>query len=118
MDRIAAARARLDEAASVARKAKEAGPPCSECHFKTLLDMCGHPAYAEPSFDPVSHTYSERFVVPVRTARSEEGLCGSEAVLFEPHGTLVPLFRGFLTGAKVAWVGLLFGIIALVALWR
>jgi hypothetical protein len=80
------------------------------------MGTCGNPAYAVPKFSPVTGQYSERFDVSLHTARADDGLCGPEALLFEPHGTIVPLARGVWTGAKIGWVMLLFGIIAFMAL--
>lgn len=116
MDRIAAARARLDEATTLARKASEAGPPCSDCRYRTLLDTCGNPAYVVQEFSPATGVYSERSRTSVRDAREETGLCGPEALLFEPNGAIVPLIRGVWTGAKAGWVILVLGIIGFMAL--
>ena len=85
MDRIAAARARLDEAAAIALKAKEAGPPCSECRYRTILDMCGNPVYVVQEFSPATGEYSEKAQTRVSEARSDSGLCGPEGLLFAPQ---------------------------------
>lgn len=118
VDRIAAARARLDEAATIALKAKEAGPPCSECRYRTLLDMCGNPAYTVQEFSPATGRYSERSQTKIAEARDDTGLCGPEALLFEPHGTLVPLLRGLWAGSKLGWVVFILGFTAVIALWH
>jgi hypothetical protein len=47
--------------------------------------MCGSPAYAEMRFDPSKGVLAEQFNVPVADARSETGVCGPEAILFEPE---------------------------------
>lgn len=84
-----AARQRLDQVASIARDARKAGPPCSECRFRKLSNYCGNPAYAEPGFNPAAGTYVEKFTTSVAEARSEDGLCGPEALLFEPAAPFV-----------------------------
>jgi hypothetical protein len=106
----------LDEAAAFAFRAKEAGPPCSECRYRTLLDMCSNPAYVVQEFSPATGAYSETSRTKVSEARDDTGLCGPEALLFEPHGRIVPLARGLWTGAKAGWVVLLLGIIVFMAL--
>ena len=118
MDRISAARARLDEVATIALKAKEAGPPCSECRYRTLLNMCSNPVYAVQDFNPATGQYSERCETTVVEARADNGLCGPEALLFEPHGTVVPLLRGLFKGAKIGWVVAILGFTAFIALWH
>jgi hypothetical protein len=108
----------LDESAALARKAKEAGPPCSECRYRTLLDMCGNPVYMVQEFSPATGEYSEKSRTKVAEARNDVGLCGPEALLFEPHGTVVPLLRGLWKGSKAGWVIFILGFTAFIALWH
>jgi hypothetical protein len=63
--------------------------------------MCGNPAYAEPSFQPAKGAYSEAFNTPVALARADDGLCGPEALLFEPQ--IAPIAAGAAV-AKGAWL--------------
>jgi hypothetical protein len=108
----------LDEVTAIARKAKEAGPPCSECRYKSLLGMCGNPAYTVHEFSPATGEYSEQSRTPVADARAETGLCGPEALLYEPHGFIVPLIRGTWRGVKITHAAAVFGIILFFLLWR
>lgn len=62
--------------------------------------MCGNPAYAEPSFDPVKGRYSEAFTVPLATARSADGLCGPEALLFQRQAVLMEAAKGTVSGLR------------------
>ena len=122
VDRIAAARARLDEAAAFAIRVKEAGPPCSECRYKTLLGMCGSPAYAVQKFSPSTGEYSSRSETSPEVARSEDGLCGPEALLFEPQSFLHIAAIGIKSGlgnivAALAAVCLGAGILAMLLGW-
>jgi hypothetical protein len=105
----------LDEAAAFAFRAKEAGPPCSECRYKTLLGMCGNPACSEQSFEPSTGDYSIKHPVPVAEARADGGLCGPEALLFEPIGWLVPFLRGTWRGVTSAYFVAVGGLI--LAVW-
>ena len=56
--------------------------------------MCGNPAYAEQSFDPASGDYSESYRTKAEAARAEDGLCGYEALLFEPKSLLAVAVSG------------------------
>ena len=105
----------MDEAAAFAYRAKEAGPPCSECRYKTLLGMCGSPAYAVQRFSPATGEYSSRSETDLDTARSDGGLCGPEALLFEPQGWFVPLVVGTWRGARAAFIAAIAGFI--LVLW-
>ena len=118
MDRIAAAQERLEAVKLVAQSAREAGPPCADCHFRTLLGNCGSPAYSEPSFDPVTGEYVERFATPVAAARAIDGLCGPEALLFEPQHTLMATVSGLWEAGRavvaiIGGIGLTFGVVAM-----
>ena len=99
MDRIAAARGRVDEYRSFVARVAEAGPPCSSCRYRTLIGTCGNPAYAVQTFDPAKADYSESFLTPVSAARADDGLCGPEAMLFEPRTVLVTVIHGLGHGA-------------------
>lgn len=104
MDRVGLAKSRVDEFKAFAVKAKEAGPPCMDCRFQTVLGRCSNPAYAEQSFDPARGVYSETFSTPISSARSDDGLCGPEALLFEPRGFIAFVTRNLGRGA---WNGVL-----------
>jgi hypothetical protein len=70
VDRITATKARLEEITAFARRARDAGPPCSDCRYKTLLSNCSNPAYAEPHFDAAVGSYEEMFFTPAQQARA------------------------------------------------
>jgi hypothetical protein len=84
MDRVALAKARLEQVTDIARRAGEAGPPCMDCRLRTVLGTCGSPVYVSQTFDPARGKYSEHYVVDVEEARAETGLCGPEGLLWEP----------------------------------
>jgi hypothetical protein len=80
--------------------------------------MCSNPAYVVQEFSPATGAYSETSRTKVSEARDDTGLCGPEALLFEPHGTVVPLLRGLFKGAKIGWVVAILGFTAFIALWH
>src|SRR5881392_3546845 len=96
MDRVTRAQTELCERKAFAEEVKKAGPPCLTCRHKTLLGMCGNPAYAKQSFDPARGRYSETYEVEVTHARTDDGLCGPEAVLWEE----MPLAQAYWREAK------------------
>jgi hypothetical protein len=78
--------------------------------------MCGNPAYGEFKFEPSRGALSEQFDVPVAKARSDDGLCGPEAVLFEPVPHPVAIAKGAVRGSWLAIRAVAFGIAALLFL--
>lgn len=87
-NRAAAARARLLSSREVAVKALGAGRPCTRCVHLTqksgfLAPYCGNPAYGRHSFDAVKGEMVQMIEVPADQARSEDGLCGPEGLLFQ-----------------------------------
>ncbi len=92
--RIDAVRERLRELQADEHKAKAVGPPCEHCAH--LIDepklgygepagpRCGHLAYTERRFDVVKGEFEEVNKTLAEKARAPEGLCGPEAILFEP----------------------------------
>lgn len=90
----------------------EVGPPCLDCRYKRF-GTCRNPAYAEPEYDAALGTYTEKFTTPLSNARSLDGLCGPEALLFEPELPVIVAAKGFAGGLKTAWLifaAILFGI--------
>lgn len=85
MDRVAAAVDRLSRVRDFALAAREAGPPCHGCAYRGIGSQCMNPVMAEQSFDPATGRYRETYSVLTRAARTEAGLCGPEALLFEPR---------------------------------
>lgn len=82
--RVEAAMARLEAGKAVALRAAEAGPPCAGCAcFVKDMALCGHPAYSEHQFNPIAGEIRQEIAVPAVQARSDDGLCGPEALLFE-----------------------------------
>lgn len=94
MDRPARVRAELERQKVVARRAVEAGPPCRDCRYATILGTCGNPAYYEQSFAPASGRYSIDRNTSFDDARSEGGLCGPEALLWEPQSKAWAIIGG------------------------
>jgi hypothetical protein len=115
VDRVAAAKERLSAAAEIARQAGEAGPPCSDCRYRTILGNCRNPAYAQPRFEASSGIYEEAFITPIVSARSDNGLCGPEGLLFEPHSAAVEVAKSAWGGVKIVYFGLV-GVIAALGL--
>ena len=86
MDRAARAQAELDRVKIEARAIREAGPPCRDCRYISLTGRCSNPAYYRQTFEPSSGAYSVEHVASVEVARAPDGLCGPEALLWEPQG--------------------------------
>lgn len=82
MDRVALVRAELDERVRVARIA-EAAPACRECRYD-LGGGCGNPALTKTDYQPHTGYFGELVTVSLSDARSDKGLCGPEALLFDP----------------------------------
>jgi hypothetical protein len=94
MDRPARVRAELERQKVIARQAIEAGPPCRDCRYATILGTCGNPAYYEQSFAPASGRYAIDQNTSFDDARSVDGLCGPEALLWEPQSKPVAIISG------------------------
>ena len=84
MDRAARARVELDRVKIEARAIQGAGPPCRDCRYISLTGRCSNPAYYRQIFEPSSGSYSVENGATVEAARADEGLCGPEALLWEP----------------------------------
>lgn len=85
MDRVERVRSAVSEVRAFAMAAKQAGPPCRDCAFHSLgSGVCSNLAFARQAFDPATGKYGERFETTFADARSAGGLCGPEALLFEP----------------------------------
>ena len=129
--RIEAATARLEANRAVLIRAKEAGPPCSECRWyvppsakpRMFSDpipaaYCGHVACGVQRFDAVTGGAPINDRTTIADARGPDGLCGFEATLFEDKPQFWPIV-GSLVGAAVwASVGLTFVFFAAVAIFR
>lgn len=101
MDRVALAKARLEEVTAIARRAGEAGPPCIDCCFRTVLGTCSSPVYVSQTFDPAAGRYSEHYVVPIEDARADSGLCGPEGLLWEPITKPRAIFNAVVSYAEM-----------------
>ena len=88
MDRAALVRAELERQKTIARAVSEAGPPCLSCRYSTIAGYCSNPAYYSQTFEPSRAAYSIAHDTPLERARSDEGLCGPEALLWEPQSTI------------------------------
>lgn len=84
--------------------------------------MCGNPAYSEQKFEPSTGEYIARHWTPVADARSDNGLCGPEALLFQPNSYAKVVFNGLKRGggdviAAIAALCLGAGILAMLLGW-
>ncbi len=84
MDRAALAKARIVEVSEAARRYGEAGPSCFDCEHRKVSGRCGNVAYAEQRFEPATGKFALEYPTTIELARADEGLCGPEALLFEP----------------------------------
>lgn len=126
--RIEAARERLDQNRALLLRAKEAGPACAGCCYfiprpaavlgpkvKPIGPFCSHPAYSEQRFSVLDGKVAEEVHVLAEEARSESGLCGFEAVLFEPKEHPLSLrrkvVRNAVSGVAFTFLWLMSGLI-------
>jgi hypothetical protein len=113
MDRAARVRAELERVKIEARTIEAAGPPCMDCKYKTLLGNCSNPAYYQQEFEPSTGSYSVKHETRIEEARSEGGLCGPEALLWEPLSKLRAIRReavGYLERHPIQMLTGLFGL--------
>lgn len=85
--RMLAVRERRDTVVSLLEPARHAGPPCVQCRYFAPgfePSRCASPAYSDHSVDFVAGVVAESPVVSAATARAHDGLCGPEALLFDP----------------------------------
>ena len=106
-DRALAVRAQLEQLKTV-----EPGPPCTRCIYGPINDTgvgkCDHIVHWQIQHDPLSGKRRGRLAVTTEEARSADGLCGPEGLLFEPY----PPFR------RVArWLASLQDMAIFVAFW-
>lgn len=65
------------------------GPPCKTCvHYMPMSARCTHLAMTERTYRRVEGKWEDRAKVGAHLARSEDGLCGPEALLFDPLPTM------------------------------
>jgi hypothetical protein len=75
-------------------KLRSQGPSCVFCVYgpkraeRVRKATCHHPLFWQMKGDPTADTYSAESLISTATARSEGGLCGPEAELFEPRRAL------------------------------
>lgn len=65
----------------------EAGPPCLKCAHvgsERPTPCCHHLVYTARAFEPAVGVVREGNYRLITSARSADGLCGPEALLFEP----------------------------------
>lgn len=92
--RFEAARARLEKNRALLLNAKSAGPPCIACvHYIPQDKLCGHLAYTQQAFNPIDGEVSTTIQVPAHKARADDGLCGLEALLYEPPPSALQMVR-------------------------
>lgn len=112
-----AARAALRPSRVAMMRAEEAGPPCAQCVFcgdEKPVPVCHHLVYLNPRFDPALGRYEGQSNRLTTAARSDDGYCGPEALLFESSDLLSKLRRAVTgDGAAKLYVGA--GLVGLIA---
>lgn len=87
--RMAAVQARLQEIQVSEDAAARAAPSCAKCIFGPLNDTgegkCDHLVHWQRRHDPVLGKWKGRLEVTTSEARSPNGLCGPEGLLFQPY---------------------------------
>ena len=67
-------------------------PGCARCVYGPIkgagLGKCEHPVFWERRRDPVRGEWRGQLTSTTSEARSEQGLCGPEGLLFEPYTPL------------------------------
>jgi hypothetical protein len=61
------------------------------------------------TFEPASGRLIEHFDTPVSKARAQDGLCGAEAILFEPQIPPVVVGKAIVSGSWTAFRLVIFG---------
>lgn len=106
MERVARVRAEIVRQKETALAIGDAGPACVRCtYFRSTARTCANPAYFKQDFDPVTGRYSNLVEVSAEQARSEDGLCGPEGLLFEEETILQGGYRRFMTAAGYTAAG-------------
>ncbi len=111
MDRVALVRAQIEQRKEVARIAGSA-PPCRVCQYK-MGERCKNIAVGGQYYEPDTGTYFEYFKTTTAEARSEKGLCGPEALLFEPK---TPQQMKLTVLRETLWNGALYAVGAVVVI--
>jgi len=115
--RIAATRSRLRELQLDEHKAKRMGPACIQCvHYAPSetkpVAYCNHIALVDRKLVVTTGEFSEHQHVTAEDARSENGLCGPEALLFQMNWWAVGKIR---LDRAVSWAGTAFMVAVAVA---
>jgi hypothetical protein len=96
-ERVAAVQAKAGDFRLRKERASAAGPSCQFCIYGpengAAKGICRHIVFQDPIFDPVTGDWSQRSVMSTMTARSPEGLCGPEGLLFERYSALNIFWR-------------------------
>lgn len=88
--RIAAVKERLRSAQTAGHLARSAAPACHQCIYgpinETGKGWCEHPVFYRIRYDPVSgKLFGGHNRMNTTQARSDEGLCGPQGLLFEGY---------------------------------
>ena len=78
------ARARLSELKAEVLEFRNSGPPCIGCRFRTWTGLCAHDALARHDYSYSTGKYAIEPKIELDVARSKDGICGPEGVLWEP----------------------------------
>lgn len=112
--RIAAVRAVLRGHQVEQIRAESAGPSCEGCFhlvpaktgpYAHHPQICGHLAYTQRRYDRSAGKFVEEAETSTDEARADDGLCGFEAIMYEPKFGPVKVWTGR-AGAAVsaAWL--------------
>lgn len=122
--RITAVRRRLRELQTEEATVERKGRPCTECIFGPINDngrgRCDHIVHWQRRHDTLNGRWKGRLEVTTAEARSEDGLCGPEGLLFQPYSLKGRAFRWLSQRHAIIWLWILmaaFFIVTLPILW-
>lgn len=87
---------------------------------KPVGQFCSHPAFASISHNRVEGSVKIEAKTLAESARSDKGLCGLEAVLFEPYSRPRQMLRAFNAKSYAPyfyWISGFSGFLYLLSLW-
>lgn len=97
-ERALTVRRTLGEKRERLARARGNGPACTFCLYGPdsggAKGICSHIIHIDGEVDAVSGTFRAQSLVSTMKARSEDGFCGPEALLFEPRPLPVRAWRG------------------------
>lgn len=102
--RLQAVRSSLKNGRAALAAVRDVGPPCVSCRYysaskmtrKAELGRCSHPALIEHRYDRAAGKLHVNHPTWVRDARSDDGLCGPEALLYEQPAAFTRFIKALL----------------------